>query len=155
MKKTRKILAVILAMCFVLGMLPMAMAAPSEAETNATYYNNATTRAADPFVLYDEESGYYYAYSTDGAGKNYNYGVYRSADLVTWEKASQGALYKKGENRWGSSWYWAPEVYHNEETGLYFLFFSAMMKADLREDAFKYAEFGEACKIGVAVSDKP
>ncbi len=156
MKKTRMILAVILAMCFVIGMLPATVAAaPSEAETNATYYNNATITAADPFVLYDENSGYYYAYSTDGASRGYNYGVYRSPDLVTWEKASDGALSTSGSNRWGSTWYWAPEVYHNEDTGLYFLFFSAMMKPELREDAFKYANFEEACKIGVAVSDKP
>jgi hypothetical protein len=30
-----------------------------QASTNATYYNNALFNAADPYVLHDEQSGYY------------------------------------------------------------------------------------------------
>jgi hypothetical protein len=68
-----------------------------QASTNATYYNNALFNAADPYVLHDEQSGYYYAYSTDGggqdaAGRSYYFGIYRSADLVTWEQIPGGAL---------------------------------------------------------------
>lgn len=159
MKKAKRVLSVVLALCFVFGMMPLALAADTS-ETNATYYNNATIAAADPFVLYDEASGYYYAYSTDGGtvscgGPSWYYGIYRSPDLATWEKASDGAISSDDANNWGSDWFWAPEVYYNENTGLYFMFYSAMMKESLRADAFKYADFGEACKIGVAVSDKP
>lgn len=73
----------------------------SDSETNATYYNNATIPAADPYVLYDDDSGYYYAYSTDGANSGYYFGVYRSPDLVTWEKASNGAIQRNDPNQWG------------------------------------------------------
>jgi hypothetical protein len=34
--------------------------------TNATYFNDAALPAADPYVLHDARSGFYYAYSTDG-----------------------------------------------------------------------------------------
>lgn len=127
----------------------------SDSKTNATYYNNATIPAADPYVLYDDDSGYYYAYSTDGANSGYYFGVYRSPDLVTWEKASNGAIQRNDPNQWGSTWFWAPEVYKNEETGLFYIFYSAMLKPELREEAFAYADFEEACKIGVAVSETP
>ena len=33
---------------------------PARTSTNATYYNNASFNAADPYVLHDERSGYYY-----------------------------------------------------------------------------------------------
>lgn len=62
---------------------------------------------------------------------------------------------KKDPNQWGSTWFWAPEVYKNEETGLFYIFYSAMLKPELREEAFAYADFEEACKIGVAVSETP
>ena len=155
--KWKRTLSLMLTLGMVAGTaLPAAAAAaPSSAATNATYYNNASIPAADPYVLYDKESGYYYAYSTDGANKGYYFGIYRSPDLVTWEKASDGAIAKDDPNQWGSTWFWAPEVYHNEDTGLYYIFYSAMLKPELREEAFGYADFGEACKIGVAVSDTP
>ena len=70
-----------------------AQAHPADgARTNATYFNNAALPAADPYVLHDKRSGYYYAYSTDGADPGYYFGVYRSADLATWEKVPGGAL---------------------------------------------------------------
>ena len=45
---------------------------PTDISTDATFFNFTTTGgftqgAADPHVLYDANSGYYYAYSTDGA----------------------------------------------------------------------------------------
>lgn len=158
MKKnaSRALAAIISAVMAVSMATPISLAAKEAGNgTNATYYNNATIAAADPHVSYDSESGYYYAYSTDGANKGYNYGVYRSPDLVTWEKASNGALSTTDPNRWGKTWFWAPEVYHNKETGLYFFFYSAMMKNEDVEANFGYADFGEACKIGVAVSENP
>ncbi len=124
-------------------------------EGTVTYFNGAVTNAADPHVLYDEESGYYYAYSTAGANKGWMYGIYRSPDLSTWEKAAPGALKGDEENRWGKTWFWAPEVYHNEETGKYFMFYAAMMRDNQREPHFGHADFEEACKVGVAVADNP
>ena len=127
--------------------------------TNATYFNDAAFNAADPHVLRDERSGYYYAYSTDGGGRDasgcaHYFGIYRSADLATWEHLPGGALPVDDGKNWGSDWFWAPEVYHNPDTGLYFLFYSARSDANARR-WFGFADFEEPCKVGVAVSRSP
>lgn len=122
-------------------------------QTNATFYNDASTPGADPFILYDADSGYHYAYSTDGADPGYQFAIYRSPDLATWEHIPGGAL-KMSDGQWGRDWFWAPEVYHNSETGLFFLFYSARMRDGIAEH-FRYADFEEPSKIGVAVSDSP
>ncbi|MFC4555480.1 glycoside hydrolase family 43 protein [Georgenia faecalis] len=134
-------------------------APPPARDTNATYYNNAAFDAADPHVLFDEASGYYYAYSTDGAtpdaeGNEYLFGIYRSADLATWEHLPGGAIPADEANRWGQDWFWAPSVHHNPETGLYFFFYSARQRENVEED-FGHAGFEEPSKVGVAVSDSP
>jgi hypothetical protein len=131
----------------------------NQASTNATYYNDASFNAADPYVLYDEGSGYYYAYSTDGggqdaAGRSYYFGIYRSADLATWEQIPGGALPRDDPKQWGNDWFWAPEVYHNPNTGLYFLFYAARSDANA-ERWFAFADFQEPCKVGVAMSASP
>ncbi|GAB3301158.1 glycoside hydrolase family 43 protein [Parasphingorhabdus pacifica] len=122
--------------------------------TNATFYNDAANPAADPHVLYDESSGYYYAYSTEGADPEHVFAIYRSPDLATWERLPGGAMERGDGNHWGHDWFWAPEVYHNTETGLYFLFYSARMREGVAEH-FRYPDFEEASKIGVAVADSP
>ena len=130
-----------------------------QASTNATYYNNALFNAADPYVLRNEGSGYYYAYSTDGGGRDasgraYYFGIYRSADLATWEHIPGGALPVDDAKQWGNDWFWAPEVYHNPGTGLYFLFYAARSDANAKK-WFGFADFQEPCKVGVAVSRSP
>jgi Glycosyl hydrolases family 43 len=136
----------------------VAAAAPAAASarpaTNATYYNNAAFPAADPYVLHDKRSGYYYAYSTEGADPGSYFGVYRSADLTTWEKLPGGALPVDDPNQWGNDWFWAPEVYYNPRTKLYFLFYAARSDAN-KVTWFGYANFEEPCKVGVAVSRSP
>lgn len=122
--------------------------------TNAMYFNDASTFGADPFVLWDEASGQYFAYSTDGADDGYRFAIYRSPDLATWHKVPGGALDIDDRGQWGHDWFWAPEVYHNRDTGLYYLFYSARMNENVAEH-FRYPDFEEASKIGVAVSDTP
>jgi hypothetical protein len=122
--------------------------------TDATYHNDADTPGADPFVLFDRPSGYYYAYSTEGADPGHHFGVYRSPDLATWEHLPGGALRAGQDGDWAHDWFWAPEVYHNPETGLYFLFYAARMNRGVAEH-FRYADFEEPCKVGVAVSRSP
>src|SRR4051794_25769066 len=124
------------------------------ARTNATYFNNAALAAADPYVLHDKRSGYYYAYSTDGADPGYYFGVYRSADLATWEKVPGGALPMNDPNQWGNDWFWAPEVYFNPRTRLYYMFYAARSDAN-KANWFGYADFEEPSKTGVAVSHSP
>jgi Glycosyl hydrolases family 43 len=129
-----------------------AMAAPWR--TNATYFNDAALPAADPYVLHDPASGFYYAYSTEGADPGWYYAIYRSADLVTWEKLPRGALSQSDPKQWGNDWFWAPEVYYNPRTGLYFLFYAARSDAN-KLKWFGYADFEEPSKIGVAVARSP
>jgi GH43 family beta-xylosidase len=132
-----------------------AQAHPADgARTNATYFNNAALPAADPYVLHDKRSGYYYAYSTDGADPGYYFGVYRSADLATWEKVPGGALPVNDPNQWGNDWFWAPEVYFNPRTRLYYMFYAARSDAN-KANWFGYADFEEPSKTGVAVSRSP
>src|SRR3954469_5390425 len=131
-----------------------APAGAATAGTNATYFNDASIPAADPYVLHDPATGEYYAYSTDGAEPGHYFGIYRSADLVTWEKAAPGALAVDDPNQWGNDWFWAPEVYRNPRTGLYFMFYSARSDANAQR-WFGFASFEESCKIGVAVSRSP
>ncbi|HCC35753.1 MAG TPA: hypothetical protein DEQ02_09050, partial [Ruminococcaceae bacterium] len=137
----------------------MSAGAEDLANTNATFYNNAQVRAADPHVLYDKASGYYYAYSTDGASRGYRFGIYRSADLTTWE-ALNGAIPSDDPNTWANDWFWAPECYYNENNGYYYLFYSGRMTntTDVESHFGSFAngiKFEEACKTGVAVSRSP
>jgi hypothetical protein len=139
----------------------LAAAAPAAAHpagaatrTDATYFNNAAFAAADPYVMYDRHSGYYYAYSTEGMDDGWHFAVYRSADMVTWQKAAPGALPVNDRNAWGTDWFWAPEVYYNARTRLYFMFYAARSIPDAQR-WFGYANFEEPCKIGVAVSKSP
>jgi GH43 family beta-xylosidase len=150
----RKVLLLWVAVVLVAIAAPPANAQPADSRTNATYFNNAAFPAADPYVLHDPRSGYYYAYSTEGADDGFYFGVYRSADLATWEKVPGGALRKDDPKQWGNDWFWAPEVYFNKRTGNYFLFYAARSDAH-KLDWFGYANFEEPCKIGVAVSRSP
>ncbi|KAI0757318.1 glycoside hydrolase family 43 protein [Daedaleopsis nitida] len=129
---------------------------PTGYRTDATYFNNATTIAADPYVRYDKKTGSYWAYSTDGADAGWYYGIYTSPDLATWTKIPGGAIKADGANVWADDWFWAPECYYNEATGWYF-FFHAGRYRDPKKIAeyFKYPDFDEASKIGVAVSRSP
>jgi beta-xylosidase len=151
----RGVLFAIVAVWATLSMgVASATARPAGTPTDATYFNNAAFAAADPYVMHDPRSGFYYAYSTEGADNGYYFAVYRSADLVTWEKAAPGALPVNDANQWGNDWFWAPETYYNPRTHLYFLFYAARSDANAKA-WFGYANFEEPCKIGVAVSKSP
>jgi len=143
-------IAVLLAVVLPAG----SVAAAGAWRTDATYYNDAATPGADPYVLYDRASGYYYAYSTEGADDGYHFGIYRSPDLATWAHVPGGALRAGQDGDWAHDWFWAPEVYHNPTTGLYFLFYAGRMNRGVAEH-FRYPDFEEASKVGVAVSRSP
>ncbi|MFI9006121.1 family 43 glycosylhydrolase [Actinosynnema sp. NPDC053489] len=136
------------------SLLPAPASAHPARTTDATYHNDAATPGADPFVLFDRPSGYYYAYSTEGADPGHHFAVYRSPDLATWEHLPGGALRAGQDGDWAHDWFWAPEVYHNPDTGLYFLFYAARMNRDVAAH-FGHADFEEPCKVGVAVSRSP
>ncbi len=153
----RRRLAVMLATAL-LGVAALAAApaaaSPRGAATDATYFNNAALPAADVYVLHDPRSGYYYAYSTTGAYPGYYFAIYKSADLVTWERAAPGALPVNDPKQWGNTWFWAPETYYNPRTGLYYMVYAARSDANAKR-WFGYSDYAEPCKIGVAVSRSP
>ena len=102
------------------SLLPAALAKlkPAAWHTNGTYINNATTVAADPYVRWDEKTGAYWAYSTEGADEGWYYGIYTSPDLATWTKIPGGAIKNDSANIWAEDWWWAPECYYNVRTRL-------------------------------------
>jgi beta-galactosidase len=123
-------------------------------DDSLTFHNNPVSNAADPQVLYDKNSGYYYAYSTDGARSGYRFGIYRSADLATWEQLN-GAI-PTSDPMWANDWFWAPECYYNENNGYYYLFYSGRMTSSSNNLLhFGFSNFEESCKTGVAVSKSP
>ncbi len=83
--------------------------------------SNATlVPLADPFImLYDD---IYYAY---GTGAENGIEVMVSDDLENWTRADNGrgglALHK--DDSYGDKWFWAPEVYHVNDT--FYMYYSA------------------------------
>jgi len=109
--------------------------------------------AADPFVLYDEVSGYYYCYSTNDA-PNKAFSIHKSKDKDNWEFVNY-ALDLTHDNIWGRDWFWAPECYYNPNNKHYYLFYSARVKRELTEEYFIDHLYEEDAKIGVAISSSP
>lgn len=148
---------------------PAIKAAPSEqaksCPSRPQFHNSARHAGADPYVLYDSDSGQYFAYSTEGADEGYNFAIYSSPDLSTWHKQPGGALkacydadmnpVEGGQACWARDWLWAPETYYQSETGWYYFFFAGRLRKDLTNEYFQYSEFEEPSKIGVAVSRSP
>lgn len=126
----------------------------SDYNSELFYRNDKKTSGADPFVLDNTKvDGYYYLYVT--SGMNY---CYRSKNLMDWEPMSnalsnweyskEGSIAEELKVHWTDIW--APEVVYDEETELYYMFFSATPQAD---DKVKGVEEGNAkCQPMVAVS---
>ena len=92
---------------------------------NSLFYSNSLKQGyADPQILDDTaRSGYYYMYGTS------NLQTMRSRDLAVWEPVTVvlkttdetlNAVLGSGEYRW------APEVIYDDDTKLYYLFFSSV-----------------------------
>ena len=102
-------------------------------------FTNPVLRAnfPDPFLLLVD--GTYYAYATNGSGKNVQTAT--STDLVTWQLGPDGMSALADWVRLNSPDVWAPEVLRIGDQ--YLLYYTA------RDDAS-----GKQC-VGVAVSDNP
>jgi xylan 1,4-beta-xylosidase len=87
-----------------------------------------TMDLADPAAIRFE--GRYYLYPTDEAGGALGFDVYLSDDLVNWTRGPR-VFSHPGPN------VWAPEVYRDPDTRLFYLYYSSNMR------------------IGVAVADTP
>ncbi len=125
--------------------VPVPYPVPQPPSQTATHYTNPVWNAslADPTVLWDEESGYFYALGTetdwgDGTGTRLM-PIVRSKDLVTWA-AVGSALSQKPT--WKSEGYlWAPDL--NIVDGKYYVYYA-------------YSVWGDADpRIGLAISNYP
>lgn len=122
--------------------------------------NDKFTDLSDPFVFDNtQRDGYYYLFGTSG-----DLHCYRSADLAQWESVGNaldlmhydenGEPIEERKIAWEAVW--APEMVYDEETELYYLFFSASPVADENVVAGGEVLEGTAyCQLLVAVSDKP
>lgn len=90
----------------------------------------------DPYILYVKDT--YYLYATSHFNGFY---CWTSKDLAVWSEPV--VCYEATDRSFGSSCFWAPEVY--EFDGKYYIYYTAQWKL--------FAE--ENLKIGVAVADRP
>lgn len=123
------------------------------------YRNDLLTVGADPDVLYiskGEDAGYFYMYITSDDLHGAGFLAYKSRDLVEWVCAgvalrSEGA-YDEATGyttvSYAFSNYWAPEVIYDEETKLYYMFYTAN-RYDISFASGSYF-FGD-----IAVSESP
>lgn len=79
---------------------------------------------ADPYVIYDGETGVYYAYGTSAPD---GFKAYVSEDLVHWRQADTqlggGYVLRKGHSVFGDANFWAPEVWKIGDT--YYMLYTA------------------------------
>ena len=102
----------------------------------STYQNPLPIKnIGDPFVLRASD-GTYYCYATSAPD---GFKAWSSTDLINW--IDTGYVYKRSEDSWGASDFWAPEVVYYE--GKYFLHYSARW------------EQNQSLRIGVAIADSP
>ena len=104
---------------------------------------------ADPEILYSNQTGRYYIYSTtDGVAGwgGYEYFVFSSSDLKTWTNEGIALDAKSDQVKWAKGNLWAPaavEVKQADGSYKYFLYFSAQPIEGKRK------------VMGVAVADSP
>lgn len=116
-----------------------ASTASATAPAAGTTFQNPVLRAdfADPEITKIGDT--YYAYATNGSGKNVQ--VATSKDLVTWQQLSDAMPATGSWAKLGGSHIWAPEMMKIGDR--YVLYYTARDKASNKQ-----------C-VGVAVSDKP
>ncbi len=121
---------------------------------NLFYTNETQYGGPDPFVLDDTaRSGYYYVYYTDNT-----LGAYRSKDLFHWEGAGnvfiRGDMTEEERNSVNSN-LWASEVIYDEESKLYYMFFSASPKKAEITGHGVVQEYSNEYNMYVATSSSP
>jgi len=124
------------------------------------FYDNAVKQGyPDPQVLDDTaRTGYYYLYGTS------DFQVMRSKNLAEWEPVCIALNWSQTAEVQNCLDYsrWAPEVIYDEDTGLYYMYFSAVPKSDSKTDTTDYSKKGTATfmqykmfQMYVATSESP
>jgi beta-xylosidase len=78
----------------------------AETKTYTNPVGDTPLHMGDPFVL--QHDGGYYLFGTTSTNEGFRY--WESSDLVRWNP--KGFAYRKTQDSWGQSLYWAPEVRH-------------------------------------------
>lgn len=104
---------------------------------------------ADPEILYSNQTGRYYIYSTTDGAPNWGgdkYYVYSSANLKKWREEGIALDASTDQIPWANGYLWAPaavEVKQPDGTYKYYLYYSARPNDNGRK------------QMGVAVADSP
>lgn len=102
------------------------------------YRNDLELDMGDPMMLYDDETGYFYAYGTRGTT---TFHCFRSKTLSNWERLTD--CYIPESSAWSKSGLWAPDIH--KINGKWYLYYTGEFKNNGKSN----------CQIGVAVADKP
>lgn len=102
------------------------------------YRNDLELDMGDPMLVYDDESGYFYAYGTRGTT---TFHCFRSKALSNWERLDD--CYVPESSAWSKSGLWAPDIH--KINGKWYLYYTGGFKNNGTSN----------CQIGVAVADKP
>ncbi len=146
------------------------MAADGSYDRDMYFSNRQELLGADPGAIYVPEErdpvygGYYYMYVTgwkvgETASREsvtYAYNCARSKDLVNWEPAGayDGAALKISSTDWAGWDFWAPDIVYDEDSGLYYMYYSASIKKALNH--YDNALVPNTTKnLGIAVGTSP
>ena len=166
MKKKKFLLIIPIALVVVVAAVLLSLSLRGEkdvaqvSQTNELFYQNELkTVGADPDVIYiteGEDAGYYYMYITSDELGGAGFLGYKSKDLVNWV-CTGVALNPEGSYdestgyttiSYAFSSYWAPEVIYDEETKLYYMFYTANRYDTSFESSLNF--YGD-----IAVSESP
>ena len=114
----------------------------AEVTKQENFSNPLPVKFGDPYILNDGDT--FYMYGTGGGAEN-GFVTYSSKDMVNWKFENQ-VYTADGDNAWGISAFWAPEVYRFDSK--YYIFYSAQWKENPENEL-------ENFKIGVAVAESP
>lgn len=122
-------------------------------DTSLFYRNDLLlSKVADPYVLYVEEgenAGKLFLYGTSDSLGVAAIGVWQSYDGVNWDSA--GVAFEPDTQSWSYSNLWAPEVLYDEESGLYYMTYSARNSNTIASGGPYYAN----TYIGMAYAESP
>lgn len=122
------------------------------------YKNDLSNGGADPSIIYVEETGYYYMYST---GLLYQ----KSKDLINWTASK--SFWEDTDGDWLSSQWtrWAPAVIYDEDSGKYLAFFTSQITEAHRSKytaihgntEINLSDYNQdnTCSVCLGVSDSP
>lgn len=102
---------------------------------------------ADPYILYDGQSGIYYAYGTTAPD---GFKAYVSTDMAVWEEADtplgNGYVLRKNASAFGNGNFWAPEIWKIRDR--YYMLYSADYSLCIAESDSPLGPFTQPDGIG-------